>query len=64
MQLTDALSKPLNLEGLNGLKMDADVYDCGNKLGFLSANLAICMRNTKIKENINALFNKLNDDNI
>ena len=63
IQLTDALSKLLILDGLNALKTDADIYDCGNKLGYLSANLAIGMRDTKSKATINALFNKLNDDN-
>ena len=63
IQLTDALSKLLILEGLNALKTDADVYDCGNKLGYLSANLAIGMRDIKSTAAINALFNKLNDDN-
>jgi UTP-glucose-1-phosphate uridylyltransferase len=54
----------LFLEGLNGFKTDADVYDCGNKLGFLSANLAIGMRDSKSREAIYALFNKLINDDI
>jgi len=62
VQLTDGLSKLLNLEGLNGLKTDADVYDCGNKLGYLSANLALGMRDLKSRATIHALLNKLIDD--
>jgi UTP--glucose-1-phosphate uridylyltransferase len=62
VQLTDALSKLLDLEGLNALKTDADIYDCGNKLGYLSANLAIGMRDPKSKAVIHALFDKLMDD--
>jgi UTP--glucose-1-phosphate uridylyltransferase len=62
IQLTDALSKLLILEGLNALKTDADIYDCGNKLGYLSANLAIGMRDPKSRSNICALFNKLLGD--
>ena len=62
IQLTDALSKLLILEGLNALKTDVDVYDCGNKLGYLSANLAIGMRDPKSNSTIRALFNKLIDD--
>jgi UTP--glucose-1-phosphate uridylyltransferase len=62
IQLTDALSKLLDLEGLNALKTDADIYDCGNKLGYLSANLAVGMRDPKSKETIYALFNKLIED--
>ena len=63
IQLTDVLNKLLILEGLNALKTDADIYDCGNKLGYLSANLAIGMRDPKSRSAIHALFNRLIDDN-
>jgi len=59
LQLTDALSKLLGLDGLNALKTDADIYDCGNKLGYLSANLAIGIRDPRSKAVICALFDKL-----
>ena len=62
MQLTDALSMLLGLEGLNALKTNADIYDCGNKMGYLSANLAFGMRDPKSKAIINALLSKLNND--
>jgi len=62
IQLTDALGKLLILEGLNALKTDADIYDCGNKLGYLSANLAVGMRDPKSRATIHALFNKLLSD--
>ena len=62
IQLTDALSKLLTHEGLNALKTDADIYDCGNKLGYLSANLAVGMRDPKSSATIHALFNKLLSD--
>ena len=35
---------------------DADVYDCGNKLDFLSANLAIGMREITLKTSIYELL--------
>jgi UTP--glucose-1-phosphate uridylyltransferase len=59
IQLTDALNKLLSFEGLNALKTDADVYDCGNKLGFLSANLAVGLRDPKSSIIIHELFKKL-----
>ena len=59
IQLTDALNKLLSFEGLNALKTDADVYDCGNKLGFLSANLAVGLRDPKSSVIIHELFKKL-----
>jgi UTP--glucose-1-phosphate uridylyltransferase len=62
MQLTDALSELLLLEGINALKTDADIYDCGHKLGFLSANLAVGIKDPKSREVIYALLNRLIDD--
>lgn len=64
IQLTDALSELLSIQGLNALKTDADIYDCGNKVGYLSANLAIGMRDLKSRATIQALFMKLIDDGI
>ena len=57
IQLTDALDELLKLEGLNALETDAEVHDCGNKQGFLSANLAVGMRDTDTKLAIKKLFN-------
>ena len=62
VQLTDGLSKLLSLDGLNGLKTDADIYDCGNKLGFLSANLAVGMGDVNSRAALHALFKKLIDN--
>ncbi|MAZ25417.1 MAG: UTP--glucose-1-phosphate uridylyltransferase [Porticoccaceae bacterium] len=58
IQLTDALDKLLKTDGLNALKTDADVYDCGSKEGFLSANLALGMRDPKMKIRIIELLKK------
>ena len=49
IQLTDALDALLDTDGLNALETDADIHDCGNKQGFLSANLAVGMRDAKTK---------------
>jgi UTP--glucose-1-phosphate uridylyltransferase len=44
IQLTDALDELLKRDGLNAFETDADICDCGNKQGFLCANLAVGMR--------------------
>ena len=44
IQLTDALDELLRTNGLNALETDASIHDCGNKRGFLSANLAVGMQ--------------------
>ena len=52
IQLTDALDellKLLKLDGLNAFETDAGIFDCGNKQGFLSANLAVGMRDPDTK---------------
>ena len=49
IQLTDALDELLKIQGLNALETDAEVYDCGNKQGFLLANVALGMRDPKSK---------------
>ena len=58
IQLTDALDELLKTDGLNSFETDAGIHDCGNKQGFLSANLAVGMRDTSIREEIIKLFKK------
>ncbi len=58
IQLTDALDALLKTDGLNSLETDAGIHDCGNKQGFLSANLAVGMRDPEIKDEIKKLFER------
>jgi UTP--glucose-1-phosphate uridylyltransferase len=56
IQLTDALDELLQLDGLNSFETDAEIHDCGNKKGFLTANLAAGMRDSEMREEIKRLF--------
>ena len=56
IQLTDALDVLLKTDGLNALETDAAVYDCGNKQGFLLANIAMGMRDPKTKALLEQVF--------
>ena len=58
IQLTDALDGLLKFDGLNAFETDADIFDCGNKQGFLSANLATGMRDPATKQVIKSLIKK------
>lgn len=58
IQLTDALDELLKSDGLNSLETDAGIHDCGNKQGFLSANLAVGMRDLETREKISKLFKR------
>ena len=43
IQLTDALAKLIGKQPFNALKVDAVRHDCGDKLGFVLANLALAL---------------------
>jgi UTP--glucose-1-phosphate uridylyltransferase len=58
IQLTDALDELLKRDGLNIFETDASIFDCGNKQGFLSANLAVGMRDPETRQLIKALIEK------
>ena len=58
IQLTDALAELLKTDGLNSLETDAEIHDCGNKQGFLSANLTVGMRDPETREEIKRLFER------
>jgi len=62
IQLTDALDELIKFEGLNALETDASIFDCGDKKGFLSANLALGMRDDATKKEIEILFKKIISD--
>ena len=56
IQLTDALDELLKIDGLNSFETDAGIHDCGNKQGFLGANLAVGMRDPETKKYVLALL--------
>jgi len=58
IHLTDALDELLKLDELNTFETDADIFDCGNKQGFLSANLVVGMRDPDARKYIKALIEK------
>jgi len=58
IQLTDALDELIKLEGLNAFKTDAAIFDCGNKKGFLGANVAVGMQDPEIKRYLEGLIQK------
>jgi len=56
IQLTDALDDLLKSEGLNAFETDAVTFDCGNKQGFLGANVAVGMQDPKVRAYLKALI--------
>lgn len=58
IQLTDALDALINLDGLNSFETDAAIFDCGNKRGLLSANLAVAMRDPDTRRYLKAFIDE------
>jgi UTP--glucose-1-phosphate uridylyltransferase len=60
IQLTDALDELLKRDGLNAFETDAGIFDFGNEQGYLSANLAVGMRDPDTRQLIKELIQKSN----
>mgnify|MGYP006102554947 CR=1 FL=1 len=61
IQLTDALDVLLKSDGLNALKTNATTFDCGNKMGLLGANVAVGIKDPKVKKYLKILIEMLDD---
>ena len=55
IQLTDAMAKVIGEQPFHAVTVDAVRYDCGTKLGFVSANMALGMADPEIGESLKAL---------
>jgi UTP--glucose-1-phosphate uridylyltransferase len=52
VQLTDSLAKRVGQVPFHGLIFEGQRYDCGSKLGFLTANLAFAMERPDLSNNL------------
>jgi UTP--glucose-1-phosphate uridylyltransferase len=59
IQLTDALAKLIGKRPFNALKVDAVRHDCGDKLGFVLANLALALDRPDIGPQVRDYLNTL-----
>tara|TARA_B110000879_G_C11033936_1_gene456024 strand:+ start:65 stop:964 length:900 start_codon:yes stop_codon:yes gene_type:complete len=60
IQLTDALDEFLKEGNLNAFVSPAKVFDCGNKKGFIGANLELGMRDPDMSDYLKDLFRTFN----
>jgi UTP--glucose-1-phosphate uridylyltransferase len=44
IQLTDAMAKLIGTQPFHGVAVDAERHDCGDKVGFVKANLALALK--------------------
>ncbi len=65
IQLTNAVSNYLkSSKPANGLILNGEVHDCGNKLGYLIANLAFSLKDTNTKKEVLKYLKKTSKKNI
>lgn len=60
IQLTDALEELLNFETLEAYRMGGQTFDCGNKLGYLLANLHVGLQHAETKDGLTQTIKDLN----
>lgn len=52
IQLTDALARLIGRGPFNGYRFDGKRFDCGDKLGFLQANIAFALERDELREEL------------
>ena len=59
IQLTDALARLIGTQPFHALKVDAVRHDCGDKIGFVIANLAMALRREDVAPQVREAINRL-----
>ena len=62
IQLTDAMLSLIKSQRFTGVKYSGTTFDCGNKIGFLSANVAFALDREDLAENAKSAFRELLND--
>ena len=58
IQLTDAMAKLIGKQPFNTMSFAGKSYDCGSRLGFIEANIAIGMQDEKIGSHVREMLKK------
>ena len=59
IQLTDAMARTIGDVPFHGLRFDGKRYDCGNKLGFIEANIAYALDRDEMKDEMAEILSRL-----
>ena len=62
IQLTDAMAKMIGGKPFHAMRYTGDRYDCGNRLGFLEANVAVALHRDETAAETRALLARLLKD--
>ena len=55
IQLTDAMAQMIGQQPFNAVTFDGNRYDCGSKVGYIEANLALALQRPDMAEQIRAI---------
>jgi len=59
IQLTDSMARLIGRQPFNGMRYEGTRYDCGDKIGFLEANVAFSLANPEIGDKVREALTKL-----
>lgn len=59
IQLTDAMAQMIGKQPFHGMTFDGQRYDCGSKVGYVEANLALALAHPEIGDDIRVIAEKL-----
>jgi UTP--glucose-1-phosphate uridylyltransferase len=58
IQLTDAMAKTIGLIPFHGYRFDGQRFDCGNKVGYLEANVAFALQREDMGERVREMLTR------
>ncbi|SDR03986.1 UTP--glucose-1-phosphate uridylyltransferase GalU [Pseudovibrio sp. Tun.PSC04-5.I4] len=59
IQLTDAMLTLMGEQAFNGVEFRGETYDCGSRIGFLSANVAYALDDAELAAQLRPMLDKL-----
>jgi UTP--glucose-1-phosphate uridylyltransferase len=62
IQLTDAMARLIDRQPFHGLAFEGQRFDCGDKLGFLEANIAFAMARDDLGEETREMIRRLGEE--
>jgi len=63
IQLTDAMDKMIGRTPFHGYRFEGERFDCGDKLGFLQANIALGLKRPELSTGLGEYIDRLGDRN-
>ena len=60
IQLTDAMARTIADIPFHGMRFEGKRYDCGNRVGFLEANIAFALDRPDMRDRVEAILKKFN----